>query len=942
VAEIRCGHCGGVHGTVAEVRACAHEPAPASPPAPPPAPGGPDQPGDGPSADRRRGPWRAEELAGPDALGRSVVVAPGAPAPAPWTDCPRVVAGRDTLPLLQQARNGRRRLVIEAPSTLDPNVAARATAPEGTPPWELGVGYTLPDERLTHLVFSNAIDAREPGGARWALLDLAVALGATAGPPGADVAAPDGSPLLLDGGPLTPHDATMLGAAVVPAVALRAGTLGPVRPAAPHADLAPDQLAAVAHTGGGARIIAPAGAGKTRVLTERARLLLQGWGVPARAVCLVAFNRRAAEEMRERTRDLPSLQVRTLNSLALAIVNGDGPFLAPAGGRRRRTLTEVEVRRMLGELVTVARRANSDPLARWIEALTAVRLGFGDPAEVEADFGGDVDGLVDVVPAFRRRLEADGLLDFDEQVVAAVERLLTDPDARRIARAACGVLLVDEFQDLTPAHLLLVRLLAGPAADCFGVGDDDQTIYGYAGARPDWLVRFAEWFPGAGDHALEVNYRCAPAVVRAATNTLSRLAVRVPKAVRAAPGRADDPAALQVTVVGDPVATTVDTVTTLLGEGVRPAEIAVLTRVNATLLPIQLQLATAGIPSTRPVERSFLDRSGVRAALAWLDLATSDRLRSTAVAEAARRPSRGVSARVVEWMAEQRDVDGLHRLADRLAERDGARVRAFADDVVLLGRLAATAATAEVLAAVRDRIGLGDVMDTLDRSRGTVDRSAHGDDLAALVAAARIDPDPASFPATLRRALEQGVADPNGVHLATVHRVKGREWPHVIVHGVDRGMFPHRLAADRDEERRVFHVALTRSALRTTVVAAANTPSLFLEEMAHTGNPDPVVVTTAASPGPAAAGGRSRPGRQGDLGVTAPDPADPEVVATLKRWRAERARRDKVPAYVIMRDTTLEGIVARAPRTLAELAACPGIGPTRLENYGDEILAVLS
>ena len=98
------------------------------------------------------------------------------------------------------------------------------------------------------------------------------------------------------------------------------------------------------------------------------------------------------------------------------------------------------------------------------------------------------------------------------------------------------VLLVDEFQDLTPAHVLMLRLLAAPALDVFGVGDDDQVIYGYAGADPDYLVRFADWFPGAQSHALEVNYRCPPIVVTAASNMLTRNGVRVPKTITAAPG----------------------------------------------------------------------------------------------------------------------------------------------------------------------------------------------------------------------------------------------------------------------------------------------------------------------------------------------------------------------------------------------------------------------
>ena len=97
------------------------------------------------------------------------------------------------------------------------------------------------------------------------------------------------------------------------------------------------------------------------------------------------------------------------------------------------------------------------------------------------------------------------------------------------------MLLVDEFQDLTPAHMLLIRLLTGPAGAVFAVGDDDQTIYGYAGATPSWLVDFGHWFPGSALHSLEVNYRCPPSVVTAASHLLSRNALRVEKVIRTAP-----------------------------------------------------------------------------------------------------------------------------------------------------------------------------------------------------------------------------------------------------------------------------------------------------------------------------------------------------------------------------------------------------------------------
>ena len=164
------------------------------------------------------------------------------------------------------------------------------------------------------------------GSLRWAVLDAAIALGAGVATDGeGDVVLPDGRRAWLDGGPVR-FTAPIDGVAVLHRVAIEHGSLVPFGGNDTTADLAPDQLAAVTHDGGAARIIAPAGSGKTRVLTERARHLLQQWRLPAGAVCLVAFNKRAQEEMRDRTPDLRGLQVRTLNAIALAIVNGSAPF----------------------------------------------------------------------------------------------------------------------------------------------------------------------------------------------------------------------------------------------------------------------------------------------------------------------------------------------------------------------------------------------------------------------------------------------------------------------------------------------------------------------------------------------------------------------------------------------------------------------------------------
>ena len=192
--------------------------------------------------------------------------------------------------------------------------------------------------------------------------------------------------------------------------------------------------------------------------------------------------------------------------------------------------------------------------------------------------------------------------------------------------------------------------------------------------------------------------------------------------------------------------------------------------------------------------------------------------------------------RVVEWMSEQRTTAGLERLADRLGTRDGEKIRGFLRDLHTVRRGAVgPGSTAAVLRLVRDVIGLDAAMQLLETSRRRLDRSAQTDDLDALVALAALHPDPVGFESWLRTSLGHP-GSPDGVVLATIHSVKGREWPHVVVHDVSAGLVPHRLAVDLEEERRIFHVGLTRASASVYVVAG-DPPSPFLAELAEEWSP---------------------------------------------------------------------------------------------------------
>jgi len=307
-------------------------------------------------------------------------------------------------------------------------------------------------------------------------------------------------------------------------------------------------------------------------------------------------------------------------------------------------------------------------------------------------------------------------------------------------------------------------------------------------------------------------------------------------------------------------------------------------------------------------------------------------------------------------------------------------------------------------------------MDTLDASKGALDRSSNGDDLAALLQVAPLHPDATTFETWLQHALAAGGArgsggDPGdgaaepGVHLATVHRVKGREWSRVVVFGADAGLFPHRLSVDVEEERRIFHVGITRAKEQAVVLADAGGPSPFVDELQRPAPPRPAVdpndpnpfkklrmpsppvpATRAAKtkkaavangePGLAAAAGAEitlagglkatvSEVRRGEalvqtgtgstvvsfgsaikaggehVRLVAPTERVAAAVAALKAWRTALAKQEGKPPYVYLSDAHITGIAERDPDTLDRLARCKGIGPGKLDAYGETILALL-
>ena len=575
-----------------------------------------------------------------------------------------------------------------------------------------------------------------------------------------DIETGDGTPLFVDGGPVRPPPRRPRASGSSTAGTPRPGSSQAVGHDPPRADLAADQLAAVVHPAGAARVIAPAGSGKTRVLTERLRHLWRTGRGPS-TVTALAFNTKAADELRERCGGLVTARgphIRTLNSVAYWICNEFG------GRGGWQVLEEPRVRDMVQGVFEVRRQANTDTVLPYIDALSAVRLGLRLRPRSRRDSGRRAAWPRASTPTARpwpRRAPSTSTSRSTSPSRSCSATLRRGRPPR-----AAAALLVDEFQDLNPAHMLLIRLLSAPAFDCFGVGDDDQVIYGYSGATPDYLIRFGELLPRAprprargqlplpaggrrrgaaralvqrgagrqGDHDTGWEHRCAPAF--------------------GGPAAGLGPVAV-LRAHAEPPRTAV--ATTLRGEaGVASGEIAVLSRVNSTLLPVQVALSEAGIPAARPLTADVLRPDRDRDGVAYLRMGLApDAIRREDVAQTIRRPSRGIAPNVSKMLTERAttSVSDIRRLAGRLSGRDVSKLSDYADAIAAVATACRTTTAAAVRAVRTRRSAWGRRWTYWTRPDGKRTGRPTPTTSSRLESLAALHPDAATFESWLRAAL---------------------------------------------------------------------------------------------------------------------------------------------------------------------------------------------
>ncbi len=666
-------------------------------------------------------------------------------------------------------------------------------------------------------------------------------------------------------------------------------------------DLDPAQREAVLATSGPLCILAGAGTGKTRAISRRVAYALETGAVAPAHVLVVTFTDKAAREMRERLTALgrPGVAASTFHAAALRQLRHFWPRVSddelPTILESKLALLVDLARTLPGGYRYVAVR----DLAAEIEWAKARRVGperYEETIEVDGHEG-PLPGRL-FAPLYRRYEAAKtraGRIDFEDMLEMTVRLIEDDPAVAAEVRARYRWFSVDEYQDTNTLQQALLDAWLGGREDLAVVGDEDQTIYTFTGASSEWLTGFSGRYPTARVVRLETNYRSSPQVLELA----NRLLARAPRSVgapvkRLLATRPDGPTpAIRLLASGVEEEQAVATeARRLINEGLPAEQIAVLVRTNAQLLGFESAFRSAGVPFQLRGER-FFGRPEIRRAVTAV--------RSTRRASASDEMARGAAAL---------------GLTERLAALWLATLD-FRPEVVPPGE-----------EARQRHAALATLLD-IGRRLGAADPSAGLDDF--LVEVER------------RTADEAGGAAGVGVELLTYHRAKGLEWDAVFLPSLEEGILPIRQAsepAEIEEERRLLYVGITRARVHLWLSSARlrdgkssqRRRSRFLLEIMPSPGRGSVGVVQAP-----AARSVGRPAPAGAVSAAAGSP----LFEALRGWRLERARMDAVPPYVIFHDATLAAIAERRPLSLADLAGISGIGPTKLERYGEELISIV-
>jgi ATP-dependent DNA helicase Rep len=628
--------------------------------------------------------------------------------------------------------------------------------------------------------------------------------------------------------------------------------------------LNPRQREAVRYIDGPLLVLAGAGSGKTSVITEKIAYLINTCGVNASHVAAVTFTNKAAREMKERVGKLlranatEGLTVSTFHQLGLKIIRTERKELELKSGFS--IFDAEDTRGLIRDLLIQQHGAEGDQAGTIAQRISSWKNDRVLPEQALANAKSPADILcAQAYLRYKRALKAYNALDFDDLILLPTILFEHHPAILEKWQNQLHHLLVDEYQDTNSSQYLLVKQLIGMRGGLTVVGDDDQSIYAWRGARPENLVQLQDDFPGLKVVKLEQNYRSTARILKAANTLIANNPHVFDKQLWSELGYGEPLRILRCTdeqhEADQVVAEILDH---KLRKRTRFGDYAVLYRGNHQSRLLELALQQQQVPYHLSGGTSFFARNEVKDIMAYLRLLLNEN-DDNAFLRIANVPRRKLGTSTLEALgnfalanhcslnqacgrisAEAVSDGGVKRLQDFRQWMDGVRRNCEGDNSV-----------AGVRQMIRDidyegwleQLSSSD--DVAERRMGNVNFLVDG--LQRVMANEQVGLDEAIARLVLRDLLEQQDEEekgPDSVQLMTLHASKGLEFPHVYIIGMEENLLPHRVSVEQDsieEERRLAYVGITRAQQTLSMTLASKRrqfgetiqcePSRFIAEL---------------------------------------------------------------------------------------------------------------
>ena len=615
-------------------------------------------------------------------------------------------------------------------------------------------------------------------------------------------------------------------------------------------------------------VLAGAGSGKTRVLVHRIAWLVQTEGMSPYSIMAVTFTNKAAREMRGRIETLLGVNP---NGMWVGTFHGLAHRLLRAHWRDAGLTENFQIMDSDDQLRLIKRLCKEMNLddtrwpARQFQWFINAQKDEGLRSHHIERTGDTHDAtMIRLYEAYEEACDRGGMIDFGELLLRCLE-LLRDhnPTLLRHYQERFRYLLVDEFQDTNAIQYAWLRLLCGNDRKLMAVGDDDQSIYGWRGARIENIQNLPEHFPGADTIRLEQNYRSTQTILKAANAVIQNNRGRLGKELWTEGKEGENISLYAAFNEQDEARFIVGQIQKWIEQGNLRSESAILYRSNAQSRVLEEALIRSGIPYKIYGGHRFYDRLEIKNALAYLRL-VANREDDTAMERIINVPTRGIGTRTIEVIRDQARQENISmwRAANEVVEykklpnRALTALQLFLD---LINQIDTDSSGTELHEQTDHAIQMSGLIDHHKKEKGEKAQSRL-ENLEELINAAKqfsgqwiASPEEENVN-ELSAFLDQAALDAgdaqaadhqDSVQLMTLHSAKGLEFPLVFLGGMEEGLFPHKMSAEEpgrmEEERRLCYVGITRAMQKLFLTYAEsrrmhgqenfNRPSRFIQEI---------------------------------------------------------------------------------------------------------------